>query len=53
MESISGNEVKKAVLGQKRVMRYEVTMIFETHTKTPRTQGVEELPRRIKRARRS
>jgi hypothetical protein len=47
METLAEGEVKKAVIGQKRVVSYEVTMIFGAHRTKPRTVGEEALPSRV------
>lgn len=40
--------VKKAVLGENKVVRYEVEMVYSgSHIRTPRTQAEAKLPRKI------
>ncbi len=47
MERIAEGDVKKAVIGQNKVVHYEVNMVFGQHSPKARTKAEEELPSKI------
>lgn len=47
METIAESDVKRAVIGQNKVVRYEVHMVFGAHSPKAKTNAEDELPSRI------